>query len=275
VLIGAHESIAGGPSRAFERAEAHGAKSLQIFTKTARAWEAPPLTELERREFRKHAKRTGLPAIAHGSYLVNLAAEDPTLRERSLRCLADELSRCERLGVRYLVIHPGAHPDPARGLALIAQALDEVHAQSPGAKAQVCLEVTAGQGNSLGHRFEHLAEILGRVKEPRRLGVCLDTCHLFAAGYDLRTSAGYERVMEELDREVGLGLVRCVHLNDSKKGLGCRVDRHEEIGKGAMGLEVFRCLVNDPRFERAIGVLETPFPERYPEAIALLQSLRS
>jgi deoxyribonuclease-4 len=242
-------------SQAFARAEEHGARSLQIFTKNARGWNAPALSDPERRAFRAEARRTGLPAIAHGSYLVNLASEDPVLRERSLTCVTEELTRCNRLGISFLVIHPGSHPDERRGLSLVA-------------------EITAGQGSCLGWRFWHLAEILSQVAREDRLGVCLDTCHLWAAGYDLSTERGYEKVMAECDATLGLERVRCFHLNDCKKPLGCRVDRHEEVGKGSIGREAFRCLVNDARFDNTIGVLETPFPERYGQTLRLLESLR-
>jgi deoxyribonuclease-4 len=275
VRIGAHESVAGGVSRAFMRAEEHGAKALQIFTKTSRAWAAPPLSNDERKLFRNEAKRTRLPAIAHGSYLANLGTEDKALRKKSIACVVDELTRCERLGVAHLVMHPGGHPDEKKGLRLIARGLDEIHAACPRFQSRIALEVTAGQGNCLGWRFEHLAEILSLVRNPRRLSFCLDTCHLFAAGHDISTERGYEAVMTRFDALVGLDKVTCFHLNDCKKGLGCRVDRHEEIGKGALGLTPFRLLVNDPRFAEAIAVLETPFPERYGESIALLESLRA
>ncbi|AFE09588.1 endonuclease IV [Corallococcus coralloides DSM 2259] len=271
--IGAHESIAGGVSQAFQRAEAHGARALQIFTKNARGWSAPALTDAETEAFRAEARRTGLPVIAHGSYLVNLAGEAPEAREKSLACVTEELTRCERLGIPLLILHPGSHPDEARGLRLIAEGLDEVHRRCPGYTARVCLEMTAGQGSALGWRFEHLEELLSRVADEARLAVCLDTCHLFAAGYDLRTPKGYAAVMDECDRRVGLHRVRAFHLNDCKKPLGCRVDRHEEPGKGAIGLTAFRCLMKDARFVDTIGVLETPFPERYGENIRLLESL--
>ncbi len=273
MLIGAHVSIAGGVSRAFERAEGFRAKSLQIFTKSARGWFGAPLADEERNAFRHHARRTGLPTIAHGSYLANLATEDVRLRAKSIECVGDELSRCERLGIPYLVIHPGGHSDERRGLGLIAAALDDIHVQTTGFRARIALEVTAGQGNSLGWRFEHIAEILALARRGDRLGVCLDTCHLFAAGYDISTPKGYERVMTQLDRLIGLKRVTSFHLNDCKKPLGCRVDRHEEIGKGMLGLAPFRCLVRDARFRACVGVLETPFPERYGKAIRLLESL--
>jgi len=267
--------VAGGVSRAFERARGYRAKSLQIFTRTARGWSSAPLAEEERRAFRVEARRTGLPSIAHGSYLVNLGSEEPVLRERSIASMIDELTRCERLGVSQLVVHPGGHLDEARGLKLIAAGLDEVHAATPRFRSRIALEVTAGQGSSLGWKFEHLAEVLSLVKRPDRLGVCLDTCHLFAAGYDISTRRGYEQVMSGLEALIGLKRVTAFHLNDCKKPLGCRVDRHEEIGKGTLGLTAFRCLVRDPRFRECVAVLETPFPERYGKAIRLLESLGS
>jgi deoxyribonuclease IV len=273
VLIGAHESIAGGLSQAFGRAKKHRAKSLQIFTRNARGWKSPPLDEQAKNEFVLAAQKTKLPSIAHGSYLVNLGGEDALLRQKSLDCLTDELTRCELLGVEYLVIHPGCHAEELKGIRLIAKALDWVHAQTSGFRSRICLEVTAGQGNAIGWRFEQLAAIFERVRDARRLGLCLDTCHLHAAGYDLTTLEGYDRVMAECDRLLGLQNVKCFHLNDCKKPLGCRVDRHEEIGKGTLGLTPFTCLVNDQRFSKAVAVLETPFPERYGRAIRLLESL--
>jgi deoxyribonuclease IV len=260
-------------SQAFARAEAQGAQSLQIFTKNARGWSAPPLSEAEAQAFRAEAARSRLPAVAHGSYLVNLATEDAAHRARSLDCVTEELTRCERLGVPLLVLHPGGHPDEKRGLRLIAQGIDEVHARTRGFTARLCLEVTAGQGSCLGWRFEHLSEILSQLQAESRVSVCLDTCHLYAAGYDLSTEAGYSQVMDACDHHVGLERVACFHLNDCKKGLGCRVDRHEEIGRGAIGLTAFRLLVNDPRFRDTPGVLETPVPERYADALQLLHSL--
>ena len=273
MLIGAHESIAGGPSKAFARAEEHGAKSLQIFTRSARGWSSPPLTDEECAAFRAEADRTGLPVIAHGSYLANLGTEDQSLRQKSIEAVLDELTRCERLGVPYLVIHPGSHPDEARGIAQIASALDQIHAATPRFKAKICLEVTAGQGSAIGWRFEHLAAILSAVCKEARLGCCLDTCHLYAAGHDFVSRAGYAQVLCALDKAVGLSRVKCFHLNDCKKPLGCRVDRHEEIGEGTIGKPGFKALVNDPRFAQAVAVLETPSPERYGQAIRLLESL--
>jgi len=273
VRLGAHESVAGGISLAFGRGVEHGARSIQIFTRSGRAWCCPPLAAEERRAFRRAARRVGVPAIAHGSYLVNLASEDPVVRARSLQAVREELLRCEALGIQTLVFHPGSHPSTRRGLRLVAQALDEVHRALPGLSTRVCLEVTAGQGNCLGHRLEHLEEILARVDAPGRVGVCLDTCHLFAAGYDLSSEAGTEAVMDEAARRFGRRRIRCFHLNDSLRPRGARVDRHADIGRGAIGLPAFRSLVNDARFQLTPAVLETPDPGRYARGLRLLHSL--
>lgn len=271
--LGAHESVAGGVSLAFGRAAEHGARSVQIFTRSGRSWSSPPLAAEERRAFRRAARAAQVPILAHGSYLVNLASEDPVVRGRSLETVREELLRCEALGIRSLVFHPGSHPATRRGLRLIAQALDEVHRSVPGLRTGICLEATAGQGNCLGHRLEHLEEILVRVDAPGRVGVCLDTCHLFAAGYDLSSETGTEAVMDEAVRRFGRRRIRCFHLNDSLRPRGARVDRHAEIGRGAMGLPAFRYLVNDPRFQQTPAVLETPNPGRYARGLRLLHSL--
>ncbi len=273
MLIGAHESIAGGVSQAFGRALEHRAQSMQIFTRSARGWTAPVLPEAECRAFKAEARRTGVAVIAHGSYLANLATDDPRLRKHSIAAVVDELTRCERLGVPFLVLHPGSHPDERRGLSQVARGLDAVHARTRGFAAKVCLEVTAGQGASLGWKFEHLAEILDQVKDEGRVGCCLDTCHLYAAGHDFAGRAGYAKVLAHFDRVVGLSRVKCFHLNDCKKPLGCRVDRHEEIGRGTLGRAAFGPWVKDARFRRLVGVLETPKPENYRKSIGLLLSL--
>jgi deoxyribonuclease-4 len=273
VRLGAQESVAGGVSLAFARGEEHGARSVQVFTRTSRAWSSPPLTHEERRAFRREARRTGLPAIAHGSYLVNLASEDSLIRERSLETVSEELRRCEALGIRCLVLHPGSHPDRQRGLRLVARSLDEVHAATSDVRVRICLEGTAGQGNCLGHRLEELEEILCAVSAPDRLGICLDTCHLFSAGYDLSSPQATEHVLDEAVRRFGQRRIRCFHLNDSLRPRGARVDRHAEIGRGTMGLEGFRVLVNDWRFRQTPAVLETPHPQRYGRALRLLHSL--
>ena len=272
MILGAHEGIAGGVSTAFARAEADGADCVQIFTRNARGWAAKPLDPEEVARFHAEARRTGKPTAAHCTYLVNLCASDAEIRRKSWDALADELQRCEALGVPSLVFHPGSREDEREGLKLVAEGMTQALERSPG-PAALLLETTAGQGSSLGWRFEHLAAIRAAVpaRLRRRVGICVDTCHVHAAGYDLLTEEGYEATVAELDRVAGLGLVKAFHLNDSKKERGCRVDRHEHIGQGALGEQVFRRLVNDLRFERVPGFLETDL--RFKENLEVLRSL--
>jgi len=271
--LGAHTSTAGGICQAIARAHHHGGTSLQVFTRSARGWTSPPLAEDEARAFRRQARAAALAPIAHGSYLVNLATEDPQLRERSLSAVLDELQRCAALGIPSLVLHPGSHPHLRTGLRRVARALDDIHARTPGLLPRICLEVTAGQGNCLGWRLEHLEDVLMHASDASRLGICLDTCHLFAAGYDVSTEAGMTAVLDESIRRFGRRRIRCFHLNDSVGPLGCRKDRHAEVGRGAMGLRGFRALVNDARFPHTPAVLETPRPDRYRATLRRLQSL--
>jgi deoxyribonuclease-4 len=272
MLLGAHEGIAGGVSKAFARAEADGADCLQIFTRNARGWAAKPLEDAEVAAFRSEARRTGKPVAAHSSYLLNCASQDREIRTKSWDGLADELGRCERLGIPALIFHPGNHDDESEGIRLVGEAMTRAIEEVPG-KARLLVETTAGQGTSLGWRFEQLAAIRDRVpaKARRRVGVCVDTCHVHSAGYDLTTEEGYARTIEELDRAVGLEHVRAFHLNDSKKPRGCRVDRHEHIGEGTLGLGPFRLLVNDARFAEVPGFVETE--SRWKENIEVLRSL--
>jgi deoxyribonuclease-4 len=272
MLLGAHEAIAGGVSKAFERAEADDADCLQIFTRNVRGWAAKPLEDDEVTRFRSEARRTSKPVAAHSSYLINLSCEDREIRKKSWDGLADELARCERLGIAALVFHPGSHPSEAEGVRLIAAGMTQALEKVPG-KVKLLVETTAGQGTSIGWRFEQVAAIRAAIPAAvrRRVGVCVDTCHVFAAGYDISTEDGYGRTIEELDDVVGLSHVRAFHLNDSKKGLGCRVDRHEHIGQGALGLLPFRLLVNDRRFADVPAFVETE--SRWKENIAVLRSL--
>ena len=277
--LGAHESIAGGLYRAFDRARSVGCEAVQIFVKSNRSWAVKPLTEEDVVRFKAKAQETGIqPVVGHASYLLNLATPDEALWAKSRDMLVVELERCEALGVPYLVLHPGSHVGAGEeaGLAQVAQALGEVHAATPGFQAQILLETTAGQGTSLGHRFEHLAWLIEHTPGGARLGVCLDTCHVFGAGYELRTWAGYAATMETFDRTIGLERLKAVHLNDSKGDLGSRKDRHEHIGKGCIGLAGFRHLLNDPRLDGLPGLLETPKGEDLHEDrenLALLRSL--
>jgi deoxyribonuclease-4 len=274
MLLGAHEGIAGGVSTAFARAEADGADCLQIFTRNARGWAAKPLEADEVRRFRGEAKRTRKPVAAHSSYLINCACSDREIRKKSWAALADELGRCEALGIPHLIFHPGSHEKESEGHRLVAEAMERALDAVPG-KARLLVETTAGQGTSLGWRFEQLADLRDRVPgaKRRRVGVCVDTCHIHAAGYDVLTEEGYARTMTELDRAVGLSNVRAFHLNDSKKPRGCRVDRHEHIGDGALGLAPFRRLVNDARFAEVPAFVETD--SRWKENIEVLRSLVS
>ncbi len=259
--LGAHMSIAGGLPRAVDRAHASRCQALQIFTKSAGQRRARPLPPEEIALFRRRIDGTGIgPVVAHNSDLINLATASPALRAQSIAALGEELDRAEALGLDGLVMHPGAYTTgtEAAGLRLIAAGLAEVMAARPRAKTMVLLEHTAGQGTNLGHRFEHLAAIIAALDGSPRVGVCLDTCHLLAAGYDVCSSSGYDDTFRDFDRLVGLERLRVFHLNDSKKPCGSRVDRHEHIGQGCLGFEPFRRLLRDPRFAGLPMLLETP-----------------
>jgi deoxyribonuclease-4 len=259
-LFGGHMSIAGGLHNALLAAQAHGCGSVQLFTKNANQWNAPDLTPEAIRLFRRPLRETGLRhTVAHDSYLINLASPDEALYRRSVEAFVNEMRRAEQLRLRYLVMHPGAHVDSGEetGLARVAAALDEVHARCVNYRVRVLIETTAGQGSSLGHRFEHLARILSLVAAPERLGVCFDTCHVFAAGYALAPLSEYRATMRAFHETVGLGRVKVFHVNDSVRGHGSRVDRHAHIGRGEIGLDAFRFLVNDARFRNRPMILET------------------
>jgi len=254
-------SIAGGVHLAVERGAKVGCDAVQLFTKSSNQWRAKPLDEQAILSFRQSQIERGIsPVVAHDCYLINLASPDKELYEKSMAAFGEELDRCEALGIPYLVTHPGSHVGSGEeaGIGRVARALDELLAARPRHRVKVMLETTAGQGHSVGHRFEHLRGIRERLGSADRVGVCIDTCHIFAAGYDLRTERGYHSVMEEFDRIVGLSTVRAFHVNDCKKDLGCRVDRHEHIGKGFLGKDAFRWLMNDARFDGIPMLLETP-----------------
>jgi deoxyribonuclease-4 len=259
--LGAHLSIGGGLPRAVDRAKASRCEALQIFTKSAGQWRARPLPADEIALLRRRVEETGIhPVVAHNSYLINVAAAAPALRAQSADALLEELDRAESLGLSGLVMHPGSYTtgSEAEGLRLIGEALAGVLRARPAMTTKILLEHTAGQGTNLGHRFEHLAAILGYVDGSPRVGVCLDTCHLLTAGYDLCSAGGYDATFAEFDRVVGLDRLHVFHLNDSKKPCASRVDRHEHIGRGCLGLEPFRRLLNDPRFASLPMLLETP-----------------
>jgi deoxyribonuclease-4 len=254
-------SIAGGYHKALLTAQEFRCDTVQLFTKNNNQWYAKDLLEEEVRLFRQILRRTRLRfPMAHDCYLINLASPDEALYRKSIEAFVVEVQRAERLGLRYLVTHPGAHMGSGEetGLARVAMALDEVHRRCPGFALKVLLETTAGQGSSLGWRFEHLASILKQVAEPERLAVCLDTCHVFAAGYALSPESEYKKTLKEFNKILGLKRLKAFHVNDSLKAFGSRVDRHAHIGKGQLGLEPFRLLVNDPRFRNRPMILETP-----------------
>jgi deoxyribonuclease-4 len=278
LILGAHESIAGGMFKAFDRAQSVGCESVQIFVKSNRSWAVKPLTDEDVERFRARAEESGIqPVVGHASYLLNLGTPDEELWLKSRDMLILELQRCEALGVSSLVLHPGAHVGAGEevGLRRVAQALGQVHAATSGFSAQILLETTAGQGTSLGYSFDHLAWLLSHTPEGERLGVCFDTCHVFAAGYELRTLEGYADTIETFDHVIGLDRLQAIHLNDSKGDLGSRKDRHEHIGKGHIGLDGFRHVMNDARLAGLPGLLETPKREDLREDRENLETLRS
>jgi len=258
--IGAHMSIAGGVSKAVERAVVHGCEALQIFTKNGSQWIGKPLDTPEIALFRRRIDETGIgPVVSHASYLINLATTNPLLRQQSLAAFGDELDRAAALGLLGVVIHPGTCTAGTEddALRLIGQAILETLAARRRTKTMVLLEHTAGQGRTLAYSFEQLAAILRHVNGSSRVGVCLDTCHLVASGYDIVSEAGYDRTFADFERLVGLDRLRVFHGNDSKKPCGSRVDRHEHIGEGCLGEEPFRRLLHDPRFRGLPLLIET------------------
>jgi deoxyribonuclease IV len=264
-LLGAHVSIAGGVSQSPGRGNQIGCECIQIFTRSSRQWAAKPFPPEEIEAFKRARQENAIRTVmAHDSYLINLGALDEKLRKKSIDAFVDELNRCEALEVPYLISHPGAHmgAGEAAGIKTIAESIDQAHKACDGHQVKIALEITAGQGSVLGSRFEQMARIFDSVKENERLRLCFDTEHAFAAGYDLRSEEGYQHAFDELDRHIGLKRLVAFHINDSMKPLNSHVDRHEHIGKGHLGLETFRRLVNDPRFSRIPMCLETePGPD--------------
>ncbi len=259
--LGAHMSIAGGLHNAIDRGLKVGCGVIQIFTQNANQWRGKPVTDPDSQLFREKWRESGLHEIvSHDIYLVNLAAPEGDVREKSLNAFQAEMERCARLGIEKIIMHPGAHlgEGEEEGIRRIALAFDLLFDKVAEFTGRVLLETTAGQGSNIGYRFEQLRDIIDRSAHPDRFAVCFDTCHTFAAGYDMTTETGYQQVFEEFERVIGLDRLLAFHLNDSRKGLNCRVDRHEHIGKGAMGLESFRFLMNDKRFVNIPKMLETP-----------------
>jgi len=254
-------SASGGAYKAFERGLEIGCRTLQIFTKNANQWAAKPLADTDVEAFHKARAATGLgPVVAHDSYLINLASPDASLHAKSMMAFEEEMRRAELLGVDSLVFHPGAHVGKGEeeGIARVAQSLNRLHEMTEGFHVRVCIETTAGQGTTLGYTFEQIRDIIGGTDDADRLGVCFDTCHVFAAGYDIRTASGFKKVMKDFDTVVGLDKLLVFHLNDSKKEFGSRVDRHDHIGKGHIGDTPFQTLMKTKRFAQIPKILETP-----------------
>jgi deoxyribonuclease-4 len=277
-LLGAHMSIAGGVDRALIMGQKVGCDIVQIFTKSSRQWFSKPYRDDEVVAFRETLAGSGIrEVIAHDSYLLNLGSPDSQLRQKSVKAFLDEMERCELLGVRSLIAHPGSHVGSGeeQGLKTIAGCLNEIHAAARGLRVRIALEITAGQGSNLGYRFEQMREIVDQVHESDRIRFCFDTEHAFAAGYDIRTREGCDRTFSEFDEILGIDRIVAFHLNDSKKDLNCRVDRHEQIGRGKIGVECFRFLVNDERFWGIPMSLETPKGPDCKEDVENLSLLRS
>ena len=271
-------SITGGLHTAFARGASVGCATMQIFTKNNNRWAGPPYTPQDVARFRDAGAAAGIaPVVAHAAYLINLCAAAPATLARSRAAFIDELRRCEAFGLLGLIVHPGAHVGQGEeeGIRLIAESLNEAHAATPDARTLSILETTAGQGTSLGYSFEQLRAIIGGVKNTARMAVCLDTCHVFAAGYDIATEQGWEATLREFDDTIGLARLAAIHVNDSKKGLGSKVDRHDHIGRGVIGLTAFRMLMNDPRLADVPKILETDKSEDMHEDVENMRILRS
>ncbi|HWQ21172.1 MAG TPA: deoxyribonuclease IV [Clostridia bacterium] len=277
MILGAHVSIAGGVANAPQNALDCTCDTFQIFTKSQLQWQAPPLSRDEIAAF-KRGMRSGhlVPGTVHAAYLVNLAAREPALLAKSRDCMVSDLGRTERLGIPYLVVHPGAHRGQGaqKGIEVAARSLNFVFRHSRARRTMILLEATTGAGSVLGGTFEELAVIRAGCRFPARVGFCIDTCHIFGAGYDIRSREGYAATIHDLDRALGLDNVRAFHLNDSTGALGSKIDRHAEIGEGEIGLEPFRLLLSDTRFARTPGILETPGGDgAYARNLAVLRSL--
>lgn len=277
-LLGAHTSINGGIANAVDLAESLNFTAMQIFVKNANRWSAKPFTLGEIKGFREKISRSGIKFVAaHDSYLINLCAANRDMLEKSIDAFKDELIRCELLDIPYLNFHPGSHGGAGvdEGIKIIADSINLVHSDTKDFKVKSMLEMTAGQGSAVGYKFEHIIKIIDLIDEKERMCVCIDTAHLFAAGYDFRTPDTFRKTFDEFDSVVGLEKLKCFHMNDSKKDFGSRVDRHEHIGKGKIGLDGFRLLMNEKRFEKIPKILETPKGKEQLEDLENLKVLKS
>ena len=278
MLLGAHMSISGGVDRALPLGKKVGCDTIQIFTKNSNQWNAKALSDNEIGKFKANRKETGIElVVAHDAYLINLGSPDDALWKKSVEAFVVEMNRCEQLGIPYLITHPGAHMGAGeeKGIRRIAEAIDRIHEKTGGFQAMILLETTAGQGSNLGYRFEQIAAIIDHTGRKKDLGVCFDTCHVFAAGYEMRDAKSFRKTFDEFDRVIGFDRLKAFHLNDSLKGFGSRVDRHQHIGKGEMGIEPFRMLLNDRDLSRFPMYLETPKGPDYAEDVENLKVLRS
>lgn len=277
-LIGAHIFVNGGVDSAITKAEEFGFTAIQIFTRNNNRWTSKPLSDKEINAFKEKLASSNIKVVvSHDSYLINLCAVDPDNLEKSRLAFKDELDRCEQLGIPYLNFHPGSHGGAGEdeGIKLIAESLNLLHQQTKGYKVKSMLEATAGQGNALGYKFEQLAKIIELVEEKERMCVCIDTAHIFAAGYNIKDPKEYKKVMKNFDDIIGLDLLKCIHMNDSKKPLGSRVDRHDHIGKGEIGLDGFSNIMNDKRLKDVALILETPKGKEQLEDLENVKTLLS
>lgn len=278
MLLGSHIPTLGGVSKAIDRGVSIGCTAMQIFVKNNMQWFAKPFSGEEITAFTHHPLRNKLrTVIAHAGYLINLGTENSENHEKSLRSLGEELIRCDQLEIPYLVLHPGSHLGNGieHGLNCVIQSLNHVHAEYPKLKVRIVLETTAGQGSCLGSHFEELAEILNRVKESERLRICLDTAHVFAAGYDLSAKNGAQNVFQQFDQIVGLKQLVALHINESKAALGSRVDRHENLGQGKIGLDCFRWIMRSHQLAETPKILETPKGKDLKEDVIAINLLRN
>ncbi len=277
-LLGAHTSTAGGVSKSVKRAEKLGFTAMQIFTKNNNRWYAKPLEENEVENFKNKLNESHIKfVVSHDSYLINLCASSSEILEKSRKAFMDELERCELLGIPYLNFHPGSHTGRGEeeGLKVIAESINIVHQKTKGFKVSSMLELTAGQGTALGYRFEHIARLIELIEDKVRMSVCIDTAHIFAAGYDIRSPKAYKKTMKEFNDIIGLSRLRCFHMNDSRRELGSRVDRHEHIGKGFIGPEGFKNIMNDKKLVKIPKILETPKGKEQLEDLENLKVLRN
>ena len=278
ILLGAHMSIAGGVHCAVERAASIGCTTMQIFVKNNNQWRGKKLTAEDIATYKKLLRESSVgPVVVHDTYLINLCATNKDILQKSRDALKDELDRCEMLGVEYLNFHPGSHMGAGEeeGIKRISESLNLIHEQTDGYRVKSVIETTAGQGTAIGYRFEHLRRIIDLVEQQERMAVCVDTCHIFAAGYDIVTEAGYEQTFREFDSIVGLPRLVAFHVNDAKRERGSRVDRHEHIGEGTIGKAGFRLLMNDDRFQTIPKILETPKGPEMKEDVKNMRVLRN